>query len=481
MSKSVIRNLSYNLILQFVMMVLPLISIPYVSRILGADGIGAYSFTLSLTQYFIIFGTLGTSLYGNRQIAYVRDDADELAKTFSAIFIVRALTTTVALVLYFLIFNTSDALRNLRMIQSFHIISAIFDVTWLFVGLEDFKRIVTRNLIIRIIGLSSIFIFVKTAEDVVIYTLINVGISLTSALVLWLYVPKVIHKMSFDINSMKLHMWPILRLFVPQIASQIYVLLDKTMIGFLSSLTQVGYYTQADRIIKSILELITALGVVMLPRMSHIFSKGDHKAMDEYLNKHMITVAYVSIPIVFGLAAISNEFVPLFFGSNFEPVILIMMMISPVLLFISLSSVLGVQYLLPSNRINEFTISIVAGALVNLSLNFLLIPRLFAIGAVIATLMAELTVMSIQWYFLRAKLELSLIIRNYLSFTTAAMLMFAAVRLSVYILPISVFLILFQVLVGFVVYFVTLLLFRNATHQQIILFFSLKLRQLFKV
>jgi O-antigen/teichoic acid export membrane protein len=481
MSKSVVRNLSYNLILQFVMMVLPLISIPYVSRILGADGIGAYSFTLSLTQYFIIFGTLGTSLYGNRQIAYVRDDADELAKTFSAIFVVRAITTTVALGLYFFIFNTTDALRTLRLIQSLHIVSAIFDVTWLFIGLEDFKRIVTRNLVIRILGLSSIFIFVKTPEDVVIYTLINVGISLMSAVVMWLYVPKAIKKISIDISSIKLHLWPILRLFVPQIASQIYVLLDKTMIGFLSSLTQVGYYTQADRIIKSILELITALGVVMLPRMSHIFSKGDHSAMDEYLNKHMITVAYVSIPIVFGLAAISNEFVPLFFGPNFKPVILIMMMIAPVLLFISLSSVLGVQYLLPSNRINEFTISIVAGALINLVLNFLLIPRLLAIGAVIGTLMAEFTVMSIQLYFLHGKLELKIIGRNYLNFATAALLMFAVVRFAAVVFPVSIYLIFVQVMIGFAVYFIVLLLLRNQTHQQMIVFFGSKLRHFLKV
>jgi len=481
MGKSVLRNLSYNIVLQFVLMVLPLISIPYVSRVLGAEGIGAYSFTLSLTQYFIIFGTLGTSLYGNRQIAYVRDNQEELSRTFSSIFFIRAITTTLSLGLYFIVFGTSESLRTLRLIQSIHILSAIFDVTWLFIGLEDFKRIVTRNLVIRIIGLSSIFIFVKTADDVVIYTLINVAISIMSALVLWLYVPKVVDKISYNADSIKHHLMPILRLFIPQIASQIYVLLDKTMIGYLSTLTQVGYYTQADRIVKSILELITALGVVMLPRMSNIFSKGDHKSMDEYLNRHMITVAYVSIPIVFGLAAVSKEFVPLFFGANFEPVVLILMMIAPVLFFISLSSVLGVQYLLPSNRINEFTISIVAGAVVNLILNFLLITRLQAIGAVIATLLAEFTVMLIQLVFLYNKLEVVSIVKNYISFLAASVLMFVAVRIISLLLPISVTLIMVQVLTGFIVYFISLIVFRNQTHQQVLQFFLTKLRQIVKV
>lgn len=464
MSKSIAKNLSYNVLLQVVLMVLPLISIPYVSRVLGADGIGAYSFTLSMTQYFIILGTLGTALYGNRQIAYTRDDKTHMSKTFWSILIVRISTTLIALMVYYAMFWNATTLRELRFIQSIHILAQMIDVSWLFIGHEDFKRIVTRNLFVKLVGLTCIFLFVKTSNDVALYTWINLGMSAFSSLIMWIYVPQIVEFVRLEAGDVKAHIQPILKLFIPQIASQVYVLLDKTMIGLLSTIEQVGFYTQAERIVRAILEVTSALGVVMLPRMSHIFAKGEHEKMDEYLNKSLLGVTYISIPMMVGLIAVTHEFVPWFFGPGYTQVEILMMMISPILMFISLSSVLGVQYLLPVNRVNQFTISIVTGAVVNLILNSLLIPRIDALGAVIGTIAAEFSVMAVQVYFLKDKIDIPRYLKGFFKYVIAAGLMLIAVRLIGASLGSSALTNLVQAGIGALIYIVTLSVLKDETH-----------------
>lgn len=465
MNNSIFKNLSYNVVLQLVLMVLPLVSIPYVSRVLGAEGIGAYSFTLSLTQYFIIVGTLGTALYGNRQIAYVRDDKTQLSKNFWSILIIRMASTAVSFLIYVLMFYSTSNLQALRVIQSFHILAQMIDITWFYVGLEEFKRIVSRNLLIKLSGLALIFILVKKPEDVVLYTVINLGMSIFSSLSLWFGVSKWIFHIRLHINDLKKHIKPIFELFIPQMASQVYVLLDKSMIGFLSSLEQVGFYTQAERIVRSILELTSALGVVMLPRMSYIFSQGNHEQMNQYLNKSLNAVSYISIPMAFGLMAVSPYFVDWFFGPGYESVKILMMMIAPVLVLISLSSVLGVQYLLPANRTKEFTLSIVAGALTNLSINALLIPIYGALGAVIGTLSAEFMVFIIQAYLLRDLIDERSYLRSLVKYCISGFVMFVSIYFLGTFLESSMISNFIQILVGTVIFFTLMQLMKDDMHQ----------------
>lgn len=466
MNNSILKNLSYNVILQIVLMILPLVSIPFVSRVLGNEGIGIYSFTLSLTQYFIILGSIGLALYGNRQIAYTRDDKELMSRTFLAILILRVLTTSVALIVYYVMFWNASDLRFIRMIQSIHIIASMFDITWLYVGMEDFKRIVTRNLFVKLIGLVAIFTLIKGPEDVILYTWINIAMSVGSSFVMWLYVPKILVKTKVKFEDIKSHFKPALHLFIPQIASQVYVMLDKTMIGYLSSYEQVGFYTQSDRIIKAIQELIAALGTVMLPRMSYIFSKGDTQQMDTYLNQNLKAVSYVSLPMFVGLVAVAPEFVPWFFGPGYEPVILIMQVVASVLFFISLSSVLGVQYLIPANRVNEFTISIVLGALMNLGLNFTFIPKYGAMGAVIGTFSAEFTVMLVQFILLRHKVTFKSYFNSLIRYAIAVGLMFISIRFVTQFLSINALTTLIQVGLGVIVYIISLVILKEEMNQK---------------
>lgn len=468
MQNSILKNLSYNVILQFILMVLPLVSIPYVSRVLGAEGIGTYSFTLSVAQYFIIVGTMGLALYGNRQIAYTRKDPELMSKTFWSIFIIRLFTVSFTLIVYYLIFINKSELRFYHLFQSIHIIASIFEITWLFVGLENFKSIVYRNLSVKLIGLVAIFVFVNNKEDVILYTVINVLMSVASSLIMWVKVPHLLVKVKITFEDIKGHIQPSLKLFIPQLASQVYVLLDKTMLGYLGSIVAVGYYTQGERIVRAILELTNSLGVVMLPRMSFIFASGDVSKMKQYLNFNLSAVSYIAWPMAIGIMTISNTFVPVFFGNGYTEVITIMRLLSMLLVFISLSSVLGVQYLLPANRVNSFTFSIVLGALVNLICNFILIPILDATGAAIGTFLAEASVMISQMIFLRKEIDLFRFIKNSSKYIFASFLMGCSVYFfNIKSLP-DILLILSKVSIGIVVYFGVLSLVKDEVNKSVI-------------
>lgn len=461
MTKSIKINFIYNLIFQIVTLCLPLITVPYTSRVLGREGIGLYSYTLSITQYFIIIGTLGMSLYGNRAIAYVRDNKKELSKTFWAILVLRILTTTISLIMYLSIFCLNNENKIMYLIQALNILAATIDISWLYMGLEDFRKTVTRGLVVKILCVLSIFIFVREQSDLWIYTLINALMLVLGNGFMWLYLPKAVDKTKITFKDMKIHLIPTLQMFIPQIAIQVYAVLDKTMLGILATKGDVGIYEQSQKIVKIVGGLVTSLGVVMLPRMSNTFANGDKKKMNEYLNKSLIFVSYMSIPMFIGLAAISNEFVPWFFGEDFLQVRYIMMILTPILFFIAINNVLGVQYLLPTNRTKEYTIAVSTGAITNVVFNFLLIPKYKVIGACIATLLAELIVPVVELIILRKNINIKYIFKNIYKYFFAGAIMFIIVRFIGKFMGVSILTTMIQAFSGGCIYLATLLIFKD--------------------
>lgn len=461
MTKSIKINFIYNLIFQIVTLCLPLITVPYTSRVLGREGIGLYSYTLSITQYFIIIGTLGMSLYGNRAIAYVRDNKKELSKTFWTILVLRILTTTISLIMYLSIFCLNNENKIMYLIQALNILAATIDISWLYMGLEDFRKTVTRGLVVKILCVLSIFIFVREQSDLWIYTLINALMLVLGNGFMWLYLPKVVNKTNITFKDIKIHLIPTLQMFIPQIAIQVYAVLDKTMLGILATKGDVGIYEQSQKIVKIVGGLVTSLGVVMLPRMSNTFANGDKKKMNEYLNKSLIFVSYMSIPMFIGLAAISNEFVPWFFGEDFLQVRYIMMILTPILFFIAINNVLGVQYLLPTNRTKEYTIAVSTGAITNVVFNFLLIPKYKVIGACIATLLAELIVPVVELIILRKNINIKYIFKNIYKYFFAGAIMFIIVRFIGKFMGVSILTTMIQAFSGGCIYLATLLIFKD--------------------
>lgn len=476
MSKSIAKNFIYNLLLQIVTLFMPLITVPYVSRILGKEGVGVYSYTLSIVQYFVIFGTLGVSMYGNRQIAYVRDDKEKMSKTFWGITYLKVITTTIAFIAYILIFGFNKEYGNIYLIQSINIIGAMFDISWLYMGLEDFKKTVTRNLLVKITGVICIFVFVKGYEDLYKYITINALMIMLGNLVMWMYVPRTVSKIKIKFKDIVEHIVPTIQLFIPQIATQVYLILDKTMLGTMANTGEVGLYEQSEKIVKLVLGLVTSLGVVMLPRMSNTFASGDNEKMDVYLNKSLQGVSYVSIPMAVGLAGISNEFVPWFFGKDFGAVSHLMIVLTPILFFIAISNVLGIQYLLPTNRTNEFTASVTIGAVINIILNFILIPKYKALGTCIATVIAEFLVTLVQYISLRENIEKKNLVIGIVKYVIASTVMFIIVRFIGNYMGAKIITTIVQGAVGVIIYIVVLTLLKEEINLLAIKTILLKLK-----
>lgn len=281
------------------------------------------------------------------------------------------------------------------------------DISWFYQGLENFKKTALRNIVVKLISVVSIFIFIKNENDVAKYLLIYVLTTLLGNASLWLGIKKYIVKLKIrDLQILK-QLKPTVYLFIPQIAIQVYTVLDKTMIGTITNnMSEVGYYEQTQKIIKILMTIITSLGTVMMPRIAKCYAEGAQDKIKEYMKNTFRFVYFLAFPMIFGIIAVSNSFVPFFFGDGYEKVKLLMKVMSPIILFIGLSNVTGTQYLLSTKKQKQFTISVICGAIVNAILNLILINMFDALGAVIATVIAELTVTAVQIYYVKMILTL---------------------------------------------------------------------------
>lgn len=467
MSKSITKNYFYNMFYQVLILITPLITTPYVSRVLGPTAIGQYGYTQSIVTYFILIGTVGIAMYGERETAYIQGEGQNSKQKrtvlFWGIIFLRAVTVLATLAVFYFTFVSSSKYKILYAIQMIDIVANIFDISWFFQGMEEFKKTVFRNMLVKLVCVISIFIFVKSESDLPLYVLCYSLSLLLGNLSLWWYLPKYIS--GFQIRELKIfkHLMPALVLFIPQIATQIYTVLDKTMLGkFASDISQVGFYEQSQKIVRLLLTIITSLGVVMLPRMASIYVQKDIKKINDYLRKSFRYTYMIAFPLMLGLISVVKRFVPIFYGEGFEPVKTILIFISPVILFIGLSNVLGTQYQIPTHKQRDYTLSVVAGAIVNFILNLIFIPKYNANGAVIATVLAEFVVLFIHYYCVRKDIDVKgslLCSKNYL---ISAIIMFG-VSMAVSFVPIenNLVVLCLQVAAGGITYLGMLLLFKD--------------------
>ena len=462
MKKSITKNYIYNLIYQILATIVPLITTPYLSRVLGAEKIGIYSYTLSITTYFILLGSLGVSTYGQREIAYVRDDAKLRTRTFIEILIMRTITLTISMIIFYFTFAISGEYSMYYKILLLEIIANIVDISWFFQGQEEFKKTVMRNIIVKIISVVCIFIFVKTQEDLSKYFLIYVLSTLLGNLSLWMYLPKYVEKINFKKLRILRHLRPTIELFIPQIAVQIYTVLDKTMIGaMVEDKSEVGFYEQAQKIVKLMVTISTSLGAVMVPRMANTYAIGDKDKLKEYMYKSFQFTLLIAFPLMFGIISVASKFVPIFYGNGYDKVAILINIISPIILAIGLSSVTGTQYLVPTNQQKKYTISVTLGAIVNFCLNSILIKVLKATGASIATVIAEFSVTGIQFYLLRNEINISDVIKIAKNYFIASVLMFIISCIIGLIIPIPILSIVIQIVLGAITYFATLIILKD--------------------
>lgn len=391
MKSSIKYNYILNTSYQILIMIVPFITTPYISRVLGADGIGIYSYTYSIISYFVLVAVMGTSTFGQRTVAYYQEDKERRSRAFYEIFIFRLVSTLICVSLYFFyLSNFVQTNKEIAIIQSLHLISVFFDITWFFQGLENFRAIVLRNALVKIINIVLIFILIKTEKDVWKYTLLLSLLTLVGNLSIWIYLPDYIQKIPVHDLKPFSNFKEILALFLPAVAVQIYTVLDKTMLGISApSLVENGYYEQTEKIVRLALAIVTSLGTVMIPRIAKVFADKDYSLMKEYLKGSFQFVWLMGIPLLFGIAGTAKIFVPLFFGPGFEKIEVLLPVYSLIIIPVSISNVIGCQFLIPTKQQNIYTYAVVLSAVLNCILNGFLIPRFLSLGAAAASVSAE--------------------------------------------------------------------------------------------
>lgn len=452
---SVKQNFIYNTAYQILVIIIPLITAPYLSRVVGAKGIGLFSYYYSVATYFSIFILLGLNNYGNRSVAKIRDNKRELSNTFWNIYAMQLFLGLLINMLYFLYAFLYSSNKCLSLIMGFFVVSSTFDVNWFLFGMEKFKESVFRNSLIKVLTTICIFIFVKNQNDILIYSFIMTFGTFLGQIIIWPYVLNEIFFIWPKWKNVKTHIKPNLILFFSVIAISLYKILDKIMLGYMSDASQVGYYELAERFLLIPMALINSLGTVMLPKMSYL--KRD-KNKENIIYKSIIFVMFLSTSICFGIMGISKEFIPIFFGQGFQTTTKVLTILMPSCIFLAFANVIRTQYLLPNNIDRPYVFSSFLGAFVNVIINLILIPTLGALGTAIGTLVAEFIVATYQAKTANKYLNINKYLSISVPFLTAGVIMY--VTLTQMSLINGIFLrLIFKILIGVVIYFLVLIIF----------------------
>lgn len=398
--KSIGKNYIYNIIYEVLTVLVPLVTTPYISRVLGAEKIGIYSYTNSIVTFFALFAALGTTVYARREIAYYQDDEKQRSATFWEVLIFRIGMTAVCLILY-LVYAFSHKYVEIALVQSFYVIAVACDVSWVFQGMEDFGTVVLRNSLVKIVNIFFIFIFVRTENDLIMYVFGLSFLPILASIVTWIGVPRYVRMTRITELHPLRHFKGAMALFIPTIASQVYLVLDKTMIGaFASTSIENGYYEQAQKVIRICWTFVTTFATVMSPRVAYAYAQKNRDLMKQYMRDSFRFVWFIASPIAFGILGVATNLVPWFFGYGYDKVSSLLLIFSIIVFPIGISSVTGSQYLVSIQKQTTYTASILAGACINFGLNLFLIPRLFSVGAAIASVIAEIVIAVVQVVYL---------------------------------------------------------------------------------
>lgn len=399
----VLKNYAYNLSYQLLVIILPIITTPYVTRVFSATDLGTYGYFNSIVTYFILLATLGVASYGTKEISSNRKN---IPKNFWGIYTLQFGATLLSIILYtFLCFGVDEMRNPVAYILGMSLISKGLDISWLFQGLEDFRKITVRNILVKLVGVISIFLLIKSAKDLYLYVFLLTIFELLGQLSMWLPARKFIGKPHFDIDYTKYHLKPILLLFLPQIAISLYATLDRTMLGMMSSTNDVGIYDQALKLINILLTLVTSLGSVMLPRVSNLLSSGDHKAVNKMHEMSFLIYNLIIFPIMAGMLIVNDDFVTFFLGKDFQDARYAIAIMIFRMFFIGWTNIMGFQMLIPHNKNKEYMVSTTVPAILSVALNLLFLPKLGYIGAAIVSVLTEALVWGIQLFYTRSYLK----------------------------------------------------------------------------
>jgi len=445
------KNLVFNVTYQLLILFLPLVTSSYLARIVGADGIGRYSYAYSIALYFTYFTVLGLDKYGNRMIASAQRDRDARSKNFWEIYSMQVICFVFCCFAYLIysLFFSKD--RSIAVIQTIFVLSSLFDINWFFFGMEMFDKTVIRNTIVKVTTTLLIIFLVKTKEDVEKYAIIMSVGYLCSQLALWPYLPKYVCFKKVKWNNIKQHILPNLTMFLPVIAISVYKIMDKIMLGMMTTKAVVGYYENAEKIVNVPIAVIAAFGTVMLPRITALISENKDNEVAQFRDLAVMIITALSSGACFGIIGISDSLSLWMWGKDFEISGVVMKYLSITLLFLGIGNVIRTQFLIPYKHDKIYIFSAFLGAVVNIVLNTLLIPHYGAIGAAIGTICAEVMVCLYQLIMVKNNLPLRKYAKDMLLFCVAGAVMLFVI-LIIPSVSSGIINLLIHVLVGAVVY-----------------------------
>lgn len=410
---NVIKNFFYNVGYQVLIIIVPLILAPYISRVVGPDGVGTYSYTYSIVTLFGLFANLGMAKYGNREISKCGDDREKRTQVFSELLSVKLSCSVIVLAAYLCIVKILGGEYTVALfIQVFNLLSFMLDISWFFWGMQEFRITTAVCALFNTISIFFIFSFVKTESDVGIYIFILAFRALLIQLCPWIFVPRYADvKVSWRL-IMGRHWKSLTLLFFPVFAKYLYSMMDRIMIGNMVGITEVGYYENAQSITLTAVTVLTAIGDVVMPRMTLLYDRRETKKAGELFYGVFHVVSFLAVGIMFGFIAVADDFIPWFYGEKFESCILLLQMIAPVVLFAGYSDLIRNVFLLPKYMDKEYVIALLSGAAVNFVINYVLIGRFGSAGAIVGTVCAEMLVMVVQLWFVKSDIKVTYFLKQ---------------------------------------------------------------------
>ena len=457
------KNYSYNLMYQLFVIIVPIVTTPYLARVLGGEGVGTYSYIHSMSVIISTIVLLGIYNYGNRQIAYARGDENKLSTVFWQIISARILIAIIGTIVYFLIILWMGKFVSLFIIYYSYLLACFVDCTWLFVGVEDMKWAVIKNTLTKVLTIIGIFGFVKNETDLPVYVFIQGFSVLVSNLLAYSQIYRYVGIPHIDFSNIKKDLHGSILLFLPSIATTVYLQCDKIMIELMTGVTNnVGIYDYAEKIVTIPLTFITVLNTVMMPRIANEFINGKKDNISFLLNKAVIFAIFISCPMTLGNIAIADKLIPWYLGSEFISTASVIKCIAPIIIINSLGGVANNQYFTATNQISILIKSQFIGMLGNIIINAILIPYYGIYGAAIATVCTSLISVSIQYFYLLRQVHFDGLLRKIIKYLSMSFAMYCGIMIITRKMQPILLTTITQIIVGVVLYFFISLIYHDS-------------------
>ena len=450
---SVQKNLSYQFLYQVLILVLPLLLAPYLTRTLGDTALGLYSFSYSIAEIFVVFARLGIYKYGQRIIAEKKGNSIELRKVYWSLFTVHAVVSGVIFLGYMafaIIYGGNDLI--IYLFQGFYVLSAFFDITWFYYGIEKFKGVVLRNTAVKLAEFVLVLIFVKCPDDLWIYTLIMSLSILLGMVVLLPPVFKYVKPIRFSFADCKVHFSPLMVLFIASVATLLFTFFDKTLLGIFSTKENVAYYEYSNKIVLVPRTIATVISTVLYSRACVFISKNDFASAKKYRTYSLLFIYFISFASIFGLLSVGDLFVKMYYGESFLECVGIINSLSITILIVALADVVRTQILIPMHKDKEYMIITIISAILNVVISLLLLEPLGVYGVVIGSIISEGISLLLISTICRKQIDWKEVFVLSIPFIIIGVVMYFSVRLVAVCFPESLSTLLIEVLVGAVVY-----------------------------